>query len=267
MAQGRSRRNRVLGVAGGGLTAAVVAIALLAASPGPRSESLIPANPSPALSGTPATAAASARSGSAVAAERAAKAKSAAAHARQVGAATAASARPSPSPSRRAPGRPDFREAPREVAAPQVCRQPPSGQVGPVYSGSGSSCSVSSSGQSSVSRGATVTASIDECVAYGAAQQVLGYRTGQEHEVLVTDSRGAVVFRFSDTVHYTEGAHRRTLGEGRCLEWVGRWDTRYSDGRLVPAGHYSVTLSTTPDTVNGQSRPAGSSTTFGVDVS
>jgi hypothetical protein len=267
---GRSRRNRVVGVAGGTVTASAVVLALLATTPGSSRESLQPADRQPPVGGaaaptrtappTPQPAAAAARAGAAQ------QAAAAAAGRRSAGVLPTKSPTPTTSPARRAPGRADFRENPQDQAAPQFCRQPPSGHVGPVYSGGGSACAVSSGGASSVERGETVTATISYCVSHGGAPVVLGYRTGQEHEVVVADSRGAGVFRFSDTVRYVQGAHRRTVGDGRCLQWTAKWDTRYSDGRLVPAGSYTMTVSLAPDTVNGEAGGGGGSTTFSVDV-
>jgi hypothetical protein len=154
------------------------------------------------------------------------------------------------------------------VAAPQTCRQSPTGSAGPVFYGGATACSVASSGPSSVKRGGKVNGSTDICVPHGANATTVGYNRGQEHELIVTNDEGELVYRFSDTVRFVQGAHRRTIGDGRCLEWTGTWDTSYTNGTLVPRGRYQVTLSLRPDTIGGRRVGAGegSSMSFSVDV-
>jgi hypothetical protein len=69
-------------------------------------------------------------------------------------------------------------------------------------------------------------------------------------------------------VRFVQGAHRRTVDAGRCLEWTGTWDTTYTNGTLVPRGRYEVTLSLRPDTIGGRRATSGEggSTSFTVDV-
>jgi hypothetical protein len=96
----------------------------------------------------------------------------------------------------------------------------------------------------------------------------LGWKNGQEHEVVVDDEAGNVVYRFSDTVRFGAAAHRRTISDGRCLEWTGSWNTRTSAGALVPRGRYEVHILVAPTTVNGRRTAPGEATTggFSVDV-
>ncbi|MCU1590864.1 MAG: Intracellular proteinase inhibitor, partial [Frankiales bacterium] len=157
-------------------------------------------------------------------------------------------------------------ESPRDVAAPQTCRQGPTGSAGPVFYGGATACSVASSGPSSVKRGGTVSGSTDICVPYGGGQSILGYDHGQEHEVIVTNADGELVYRFSDTVRFAQGAHRRTIGDGRCLAWTGTWDTTYTNGTLVPSGRYEVTLSLRPDSIGGRRTSAGEGGSMGFSV-
>jgi hypothetical protein len=78
----------------------------------------------------------------------------------------------------------------------------------------------------------------------------LGYATGQEQELVV--SRGGVeVWRFSDTVRYAQGAHTRTLTTGNCLLWGLSWPGATPAGDPVPPGHYTLSYSFTPRTLDG----------------
>jgi hypothetical protein len=68
-------------------------------------------------------------------------------------------------------------------------------------------------------------------------------------------------------VRYPQGAHERPLGDGRCLVWTGVWETRTTDGRLVPAGSYRVRVSAYLDTVNGKrTQQTGGAVEFTVTV-
>lgn len=163
-----------------------------------------------------------------------------------------------------------YSEAPREEAAPLDCRQPPSGQAGPVIYGGGTACAVSrSSSSTEVKRGGSVYDDVDMCNAYGTGDLTLGYDSGREHEVTVYDSDGNLVYRFSQAVTYAQGAHQRTLHDGTCLIWRGTWDTTTQNGELAPAGVYRVRIVVRADSVNGRrtAPEEGGETEFSVSVS
>ena len=270
--EGRRRRTRFLGATGGAVTAAVLVISAVVASPSASNDSLQFADPTPqaepsaepSAEPTPtdgATAVPSSPADPSASASPAGSAESPAA-----GPPAGASPEPEPSPAEIVARR-TFEEQPQERAAPATCRQPPGGSTGPVLYGGATACTSSETGASTVKRGGQVKATIDLCVAHGAPPAVIGYDDGQEHEVTVF--RGDdVVYRFSDTVVYTQGAHERRIGDGRCLIWTGIWDTTLSDGSLAPPGGYRVRVSAAPDVVNGRRMAAdqGSSVEFTVTV-
>jgi hypothetical protein len=266
VATGRRRRNRVVGAAGGTATAAIAIVAIALAAPGARNESLQPADPTRGPDIT------------APAGQAATPTKSVATPGGLIPSLGPASPEPSAEPSPGAPasegstgaqpgtGRSAYTEAPKEVAAPATCRQPPSGQTGPIVYGGVTGCTSADGGPNQVKRGGRVSGTIDFCNAYGAQPASVTYNGGQEHEVLVTDGDGEVVYRFSSTVDFTQGAHRRTVGEGRCLVWTGVWDTRTTAGDLVPSGSYQVTISHRPSTINGYKVGPGEGGSVGFSV-
>lgn len=79
---------------------------------------------------------------------------------------------------------------------------------------------------------------------------VLGFRTGQEHELTVRDrvddengfptDEGTQRWKWSSTVRFTQGLHQRALPPDRCFEWTTVWDGRDQNGRLLPAGRYMI---------------------------
>ena len=74
------------------------------------------------------------------------------------------------------------------------------------------------------------------------SDRTVSFPAGQEKDVVVRDAAGEVVFRFSETVRFVEGAHDRVLRRGRCVEWSGQWDLATTDGAPVPGGTYEVAL-------------------------
>jgi hypothetical protein len=265
IAAGRRRRNLFVGTAGGAAAAVVVAAIAAFALPSSGNESLQPADsgrsPSAVVPLSPPSH--SAAQVQPVASRAAAAA--AAAH-RRVAAAPAPSR--STSGQRGSSSRPMYTESPHDVPAPQECRSVPSASAGPVFTGGPSGCSVSSSDDSTVARGGTVSGTVGVCVSYGGAAMQLGWRSGQEHEVVVDDAAGNVVYRFSSTVRFDSIAHRRTIADGRCLEWTGSWNTRDTAGALVPRGRYDVHIIVAPSTVNGHRTGPGEESAggFSVDV-
>lgn len=154
--------------------------------------------------------------------------------------------------------RESFTESPREEPAPLECRQPPSGQAGPIIYGGASACTVARSGPDpQVRRGSQVSIEIDMCNAHGSGDATLGYDTGREHEVTVYDGDGDLIYRFSRAVDYTQGAHRRTLHDGSCLVWRATWDTTRTDGELAAPGSYRVRVGVRADSVNGRRTTPG----------
>lgn len=274
---GRRRRNGVLGAVGGAGMAGVVILVVVFGGSNGGADALLPAtddgsHPSAAPT-TGAADVAAARHRQQLAASAAAVARSTGAIGRQPGSASAlplAGGAPSPTavPTAAAPHRDSYRETPKDAAAPETCRQAPTGWAGPVSYGGGAGCSSASGGPSTVRRGGTVSGTADICVPHGDSPAALGYAGGREHDVVVSNAAGDVVYRFSDTVTFPEGAHHRTVGDGRCLEWTGVWDTRSTSGALVPAGRYDVKIVLLPSTVNGQHVEPGTagSSGFSVDV-
>ena len=253
---GRRRRNRFLGATGGVATAAVLVLALTAAAPASQQSLQYADDPTPAPTASQGAEPAPAATASPDAQPAPAGSPDAQP---SPGGAEPDPGRPDPSPDANAPApaagapadRDAYTESPAERAAPATCRQPPTGSAGPVFYGGGSACVSASSSDSTVKRGGRVTGSIDICEPHGAGGARLGYDSGQEHEVTVT--RGdRVVYRFSDTVRYEQGAHERVLGDGQCLVWTGVWDTTLADGSLAPAGSYRVRVSVRPDSIDGE---------------
>ena len=261
MRGGRRRRAQFLGAAGGGTGALVLVLALVAAGPSPRDESLqFGGDPTPTASAEaspePSTAADptpvpedSPAPGGAPQSE---PPSSPEAEPAQQDEPRASAPADEPAPAGPAEPQPEpYVEEPVEYAAPQECRNQ-SSQVGPISQASGGSCGSYSTDERRTRRGGQVTVGIFLCTPYGERPATIGYATGQEHEVLVLQG-SRVVYRFSATVAYPQGKHERTLGEGRCLRWTGTWDTTYTDGGDVPAGSYEMRVSTEHDTVNGES--------------
>lgn len=258
--QGRRRRQRFLGVAGGTTTGLALALAVVLALPGPSSDSLRQADPPPAPS--PSAEPQEAEPSASPAAEP--TPDSAASPA------SGPSARPDEDPTTAprpaaGPGQQDqeqpqaqaardpYTEQPKESASVGCAPQPPSGQVGPVFTGGASACSTGSAGASEVPQGGQVSGTYGYCVATGSQPVVLGYATGQEHEVTVfDDSTDELVHRFSETVEYPQGAHERSIAAGRCLSWTGTWDTTGRDGQPAPPGSYRVRIAAVPSTAGGQ---------------
>lgn len=275
---GRRRRNTTLGAVGGaGMAGVAVLVVALSGSTG-GGDVLLPAH-----EGTRSTAPAAPTAPQATAPQAAAQ------HRQQVAASAAAAARgtsgtagqppvqsalplparsPSPTavPTAVARQRDSYRETPEDVPAPDTCRQGPTGSAGPVQYGGVSGCSTGSGGPSSVRRGGQVSGTADICVPYGGGPASLGYSAGREHDVVVSNAAGDVVYRFSDTVTFIEGAHRKNVGDGRCLEWTGTWDTRTTAGVPVPPGRYDVKIILWPSTVNGQRVQPGEAGSSGFSV-
>jgi hypothetical protein len=276
---GRHRRNRFVGVAAGTVVTVTVVAAALLTGPGGTLEILQPAkdsapavrggftSPTPSASQPPATQITTASSPHHPASPPSATPPAVVPTVSPpplVSGLLPARSTPTPVPRRRH----GYVEAPDDVAAPATCQQKPSGSAGPVFYGGATACSNGSSGPSQVKRGGTVTGTADICVAHGGKAVQLGYDGGQEHQVLVTNSSGEPAYRFSATVTFTQGAHSRTVDDGRCLQWTGTWDTRTTTGTLVPPGRYQVTISLLPNTVDGQRNDPNTagSTGFSVDV-
>jgi hypothetical protein len=257
---GRRRRNRFVGATGGAVLAAAVGLALLVQSPSLSDESLQYASPRPA----PPVSESAEPSPAATPSGPIPEPQPTPTQGGQVPALPPVPPRmgptPSPSPSAvdRVRAREDYVEQPQEVAAPATCWEPPDGSAGPVVYGGVTACGNGTAAETSARRGGSVSATTDLCKAYGSDPAVLGWDTGREHEVVVTTSSGTEVYRFSAAYAFPQGAHERTLEPGRCLNWTGVWDTRYTDGRLVPAGSYRMTLYVGSDTVDGDRRPPGS---------
>lgn len=258
VADGRRRRNRFLGMTGGGATALALVLALAVSTPGQSQDSLRVADPE-------ATASAEPEPDPSAAAEP----TSEAAEPRQ------ATPEPTPEPQQspggagqgdptgveeedpdedapdapEAPQREPYVEEPRDKAAPAVCQGAPS-QTDP-YVLSASGCAEGGEATSTAPQGGQVMGRLSYCVSYNEDPVVLRYGDGREHEVLVRrgGEGGPVVWRFSDTVDYTQGAHERSVDGGRCLEWTGVWDTSLADGSDAPPGEYYVTVLAVPDRV------------------
>lgn len=110
--------------------------------------------------------------------------------------------------------------------------------------------------QGHVPRGLPVDVEFDMCDPYGEPRPLdFGYTSGQEQELVA--SRGSTpVWRFSDSVRFTQGPHTRSIPIGQCVTWHISWPTVDDQGASLPPGDYALTYHLTMDTWNG------STTTF-----
>lgn len=246
---GRRRRQTALGV-GGGFSALVVALALLAGTwtgeprasltydePGPRST---PApSVAPGINGANGTTATTDVSPSASSASPAGKGNPS----------PGSTSPPSPhSPSETGPGSraaPAFTESPAMTASTS-CSGVSAQTDGYAYCGS-------SSGPKEplgVGQGASVSLRI--CKAQDThVSLALGFASGQEQELLLTGPKGEL-WRFSHTVRFAQVEHSRELRTGTCLTWDLRWSGLDAAGEEVGPGRYRLTHSVVPSTINGE---------------
>ena len=69
----------------------------------------------------------------------------------------------------------------------------------------------------------------------------LYYRTTQRYEIVITDSEGKEVWRWSKDKAFGEVLGEETLEENEFLTFNESWDQRDNDGQPVPAANYTVT--------------------------
>jgi hypothetical protein len=249
---GRHRRNRFLGAAGGSTTALVLLVALVTSSPDQRDDSLRSADPEAS-----ASASAAPEPSTAPEPEESAAAEPAADPAASPGPNVEPEPESEPgepestgppAPEERQPDgqvlavREPFVEEPREHAAPATCQGAPDGL------GASTSCGGNSTANS---RGSRATARLSYCVPFQQSPIDLHYDGGREHEVKVYRGEGGpLLYTFSQTVSYTQGAHTRRVQPGRCLEWTGEWDGSLMDGSRAAPGEYWIMVTLEPDQVN-----------------
>lgn len=234
IARGRRRRQRFVGVAGGGMTAILVVVLALTTTGGPAGrDTVVPTDDvSPTASAGPTATTANTVAATAPASPAA------------PGESPSALAQPaqptSPEPNTtavpvatQAADRPGFREQTDEDApGDTVCATAKTPVAG--------SCSYSSEPDPVLRRGQTARFTEGSCSnATTSSTNTYSFQGGQETEVLVT-KEGREVYRFSDTVRYLDGAHQRRERPGHCLEYANAWNGRLTDGRPAPAGTYDV---------------------------
>jgi hypothetical protein len=101
---------------------------------------------------------------------------------------------------------------------------------------------IGSSSGLTVASGASTTISITLCNALSSPGDfAMSFAHGREHDVFVHPARSADdLWTWSLHHDFPEGAHRRSVPTGRCLEWRTTWDTRDDAGRRVRPGDYDV---------------------------
>ena len=152
-----------------------------------------------------------------------------------------------PAPTPRRDERPAYVERPREVPGHDC------GNVEDAATGfhvGGGPC-IRGTGPYTLRRGESATFVLSMCqYALSDDTLVLGFRTGQEHELTVRDrvddedgfatDAGTRRWTWSAGLRFPQGLHQRALPPDRCLEWTTTWDGRDQSGRLLPAGEYVV---------------------------
>lgn len=252
---GRRRRNRFVGAAGGVTTALVLVVAAGVLSPAPSNDSLQFADPTPSPAPSQRPEGAQAPPDSTPQEDPAAASASPSPEASEAPEQSSptrqpepeAQADPDPDQQDGPPTRQAYLEQPRDVAAPMACQAAPSQ---PVIT-AGSSCPGRTTTTSRAVQGGQASAVLSYCVNYGEDDYVLRYDSGREHEVRVYRGEGGpLLYTFSETVRYEQGAHARRIPGGRCLEWTAVWDITLADGSDAPAGEYWMMATLEPDGVN-----------------
>ncbi|MDP2950144.1 MAG: BsuPI-related putative proteinase inhibitor [Chloroflexota bacterium] len=73
----------------------------------------------------------------------------------------------------------------------------------------------------------------------------LYYRTTQRFDIVVTDSEGREVWRWSQGKAFSQVLEQVELKPGEPMAFTERWDQRDNDGQPVPPGNYSVAATST----------------------
>jgi len=69
----------------------------------------------------------------------------------------------------------------------------------------------------------------------------LRYRTTQRYDIVVTDTEGKEVWRWSKDKAFGEAVGEASLEANQSLTFDESWDQRDNDGQQVPAANYTVT--------------------------
>ncbi|USK34772.1 proteinase inhibitor [Bacillus sp. F19] len=67
------------------------------------------------------------------------------------------------------------------------------------------------------------------------------FSSGQKYEIIITDSNGAEVYKYSKGRMFTQALQYLTLPPGESQTWQETWDKK-SAGKKVEAGEYTVTV-------------------------
>jgi|GEM_PF-3738726 len=68
----------------------------------------------------------------------------------------------------------------------------------------------------------------------------LYFSSGQKYEIVITNSRGQEVYRWSEGKAFTLALVEAKLAAGKKMEFAESWDLTGKDGKKVPAGKYTV---------------------------
>lgn len=168
----------------------------------------------------------------------------------------------------RADDRPLYTETPQEGVDNITCYN--AGGPQPVVDGA---ICQDVTGPDTVRRGEDLVVTVKVCAASNAAGPVtLTFPGGGEQDLAVLPDGGAdepeALWTFAESVRFTGGAHERTLLPRQCLVYSRTWPTAYQDGTPVPAGMYQLATFSLATARNGTpwSRDDQSLTTYPVEV-
>jgi hypothetical protein len=83
-------------------------------------------------------------------------------------------------------------------------------------------------------------------ITVAAAERItLYYRTTQRYDIIIADSEGNEVWRWSKDKAFGEVLEEVSLEENETLAFNETWDQRDNDGQPVPPGDYRVTVTST----------------------
>ncbi|MBR7554600.1 BsuPI-related putative proteinase inhibitor [Allobacillus sp. GCM10007491] len=79
----------------------------------------------------------------------------------------------------------------------------------------------------------------------------LTFSSGQQYEIVINESSGEKVYKFSEGRMFTQAIIEEEIAAGDELSFEQEWDYT-SDGKRVESGEYEATVKITAQTVNGE---------------
>lgn len=79
----------------------------------------------------------------------------------------------------------------------------------------------------------------------------IAFSSGQQYEIVVNDSEGEEVYRYSEGQMFTQALIEETIEPGGELTWIEEWDYTGTEGRLEE-GEYEAIVSLIVHEINGE---------------